>query len=376
MKTKLLTTICLSMFILSGVYVHAQSNEGKTSVVKFSVWDPVGTNGKEAKEYTNTFSLNLLYGRSKSERSFVLSGLATVVEQDAHGIQISGLANIVGGNTNGLSLSGLLNISENVRGISISGLSNIAEEINGLQLTGLGNIAQNVKGFQIAGLGNIAENVSGLQFAGLGSIAQNLNGVQIGGLGNIAQNVKGLQFGGLYNIADRVQGVQFGFINVANHSDYPIGVINLIKDGEKGVALTFDEMLNVMASFRSGGRVLYGIVGAGYNFDYSKGLLAIETGLGAHINCAPKFRINTEVSYTTMTDWKYLEISRSALRVLPAYRISEYLEIFGGPSLNYVQTNDAALFDMMPGGSIWDETKACGKQQVNIGYTVGLHYNF
>ncbi len=393
MKTKFFTVLYLLVFSLSSVYVHAQSNGEKNSVVKFSVWDPVGTNGKEAKEYNNTFSFNLLYGRSNSEKAFVFSGLATVVEKDAHGIQfagltnviggnangltISGIANIVGGNSNGLLFTGLVNIAENTKGVSVSGLANIAEDMNGLQFTGLGNIAENARGIQVAGLGNIAENMSGIQFAGLGNIAENINGIQVGGLGNIAQNVNGLQFGGLYNIAETVKGVQIGFLNVASHNDYPIGVINLIEDGEKGVAVTFDEMMNLMASFRSGGRVLYGIVGAGYNFDYSNGLLAIETGLGAHINCVEKFRINTEISYTQMTDCKHLEISRSALRVLPAFRFCDDFELFAGPSLNYVETNDAALYGMLPGGSIWDNTKSSGsKQQISIGYTIGLHYNF
>lgn len=376
MERKFFVFICF----LACTFSHTlfAQNEDKTSTVKFSFWDPVGTNGKEAKYYTNTFSFNVLYGESKSEKAFTFSGLGSIIKEDANGLQIAGLANIIGGNSNGLQFAGLTNISTQVNGAQIAGLTNITNDAKGFLFAGLNNISNEMNGISIAGLGNIANNVRGFQFAGLGNISNNMKGVQFGGLGNVANNVNGFQFGGIFNKANVVNGVQFaGLVNIADHSDYPIGILNFIKDGEKSVGVTFDELQNLTVAFRSGGRILYGILGAGVNFKASETLTALEAGFGAHINCTSKFRINTELTYTSMTDFDNLEISRSSLRIMPAYRFAKCFEIFAGPTLNYLQTNDTELYDMFSKSSLWKETKSSGdKSQLNIGYIGGLHWIF
>src|SRR5690606_15286384 len=51
-----------------------------------------------------------------------------------------------------------------------------------------------------------------------------------------------MQIAGLINIARRVEGVQLaGLVNIAEQSDYPIGLINIIRDGERTIGLTVDE---------------------------------------------------------------------------------------------------------------------------------------
>jgi hypothetical protein len=45
-----------------------------------------------------------------------------------------------------------------------------------------------------------------------------------------------------------------GFINIADSSDYSIGIINIIRQGEKGIGVSVDETKTAMVSFRSGGR--------------------------------------------------------------------------------------------------------------------------
>ena len=154
--------------------------------------------------------------------------------------------------SNKASLNLLVGLSRNEEGVAIAGLANI--------------IINDAKGFQLAGLINIAENVSGFQFAGLINKARNVNGVQFAGLVNMAEN-----------------------------SDYPIGFINIIKNGEKGIAITYNELGSVMTTFRSGGKVTYGIIGIGYNHKTSGRSYATEVGWGIHINCLSWFRIKNEL---------------------------------------------------------------------------------
>ena len=127
MEKKLLSGLCLLLFASASLF--AQQDKSKEALVHLSVWDPIGTNGRNAKEYTNTFSFNLLFGISQSERAFTLSGLGSVIEEDAYGFQLAGLTNIIGGDASNLQIAGLANITgEDVSGLQIAGLANIAGE--------------------------------------------------------------------------------------------------------------------------------------------------------------------------------------------------------------------------------------------------------
>ncbi len=104
----------------------------------------------------------------------------------------------------------------------MAGLSNyVGNDGQGVQ-SALANINKNkFSGFQMAGLAKYSFCNDRVQFAGLVNIAKEVNGLQVAGLVNIAKEVNGVQFAGLVNIADK--------------SDCPIGLINIIKNGEMGL---------------------------------------------------------------------------------------------------------------------------------------------
>src|SRR5690606_15775429 len=64
-------------------------------------------------------------------------------------------------------------------------------------------------------------------------------------------------------------------------------------------------------------------------------IYALEAGLGAHIPITPHFRINAEISSTTLADFKPGSHFRSSFRILPAVNIANKLELFAGPTLNH-----------------------------------------
>ncbi len=377
MKKQLIVCSSILLSLLVAPAAHAQSDPSKESVIHVSLFDPIGTNGKEAKAYTNTFSFNLLYGRSKSERAFTLSGLASVIEEEANGVQIAGLANVIGGDANGIQLSGLANVTGgNSRGLTIAGLSNISENATGALVSGLANISEDMSGLSLSGLANIAQNTTGLQVAGLGNIAADAQGFQVSGIFNRTESFSGFQMAGLFNKTKTVKGVQLALVNIAEENDYPIGLVNLVKNGEKSVSLTFDELQNLTTAFRSGGRVLYGILGLGYNFKSSENLMAFEGGIGAHIPfpCTQAFRMNTELTSTVMTQFSDAAC-RSSLRLLAAWKCLPSLELFAGPSLNYLHTDEPELFDLLPDHALWKESPIADKC-LYIGYQAGIQYIF
>ncbi|MDR1202297.1 MAG: hypothetical protein LBL58_11830, partial [Tannerellaceae bacterium] len=241
---KLFLTVILFLAIYTNGFTQAEDN--KQTVFQFSFIYPLSTNGIHASQYTNVVSLNMLTGISQNEKVFTLGGLANIIRRDACGVQMAGLYNHVGNKGEGFLLSGLASYT--------------GKEYTGLQFSGLINISGNISGVQLAGLANIAKDVKGIQFAGL--------------------------------------------LNVADNSDYPIGIVNLIKNGEKSIAVTYNEIGSTLLSFRSGGRVTYGIIGYGYNHKADKRSWVVESGLGAHINCSRHFRIDNEIKIENLISSK------------------------------------------------------------------------
>ena len=319
-----------------------QDDREYRSAVQVTFFPPLGTNGLHSARYTNRFSLNILAGTSANEQAFALAGLTNVILNDASGFQLAGLANYTGGRAHGFQFAGLANI---VRG--------------------------DHRGFQFGGLANTARNVEGFQF---------------GGLGNVARDVEGFQFGGLFNVARRVKGAQFaGLLNIAESSDYPVGIVNIIREGEMGIAIGYNEIGTTSLTFRSGGRVLYGILGVGYNHkvEGENDGISIMGGYGAHINILPWLRINNELTMESIDGFnnEHGNTFKASYALLPAFRLHHF-ELFGGPSVNFMQTKDPGMFDLFPRNQFWKETHTpAGGQpdklmQAFIGWQVGVQYIF
>jgi hypothetical protein len=391
---------------MATVAAASQTDSAHYSGFHFGLIYPLSTNGRLAPQYTNGVSWHALAGVSQNEQTFTLSGLANIVYNDATGLQLAGIFNYVGHNGTGIMLSGMVNNVENnyrgvllsglinrnrneVTGIQIAGLLNASDDLTGMQIAGLLNASDNLTGMQIAGLLNASDNLTGMQTAGLLSAAadltgmqtagllsaaDNLTGMQCAGLISAADNLTGIQLAGLVNMAKRVNGLQFaGLLNIADSSDYSIAFINIIKNGEKGIALSYDETGSIIASFRSGGRITYGILGTGYNHKTGKQPFLMEGGWGVHINCTTRFRINNELTMAALLFQKNPTFKIS-YRLHAAYRLLPHIEIFAGPSIHYMQTNNADHTNIFPRHALWKNDGISKLQQVFTGYQAGIQY--
>ncbi len=284
------TSICtILILVLSG---HLIAQEGKMNPAHVGLIYPISTNGTAAPLDTNKFSLHLIAGVSQQEDACLIAGVSGFVRGNAYGTLVSGVSNHVGRDAKGLQIAGVLN---RVKGSA-----------QGVQVAGVVNITDDTAGFQVAGLMNRATDVH----------------TQVAGLINVAKRVKGVQIAGLVNIAEK--------------SDYPIGILNVIKEGELQLGLMVEETGNTWINLRSGGKVLYGIVGLGYHFQYDEARYGIEAGIGAHIITAKAFRLNAEVASAAMTDFTDGVYGRQSFRALAALRISPRFELFAGPTFNHL----------------------------------------
>jgi hypothetical protein len=385
----LCTMICMSAF--------SQTESGKHAGFQFTFFYPLGTNGMDSPEYENTVSFNTLFGVSRSENGLAFGGLANIILHDATGLQFAGLYNHTGNDGKGIQFAGLGNSTcANYKGLQIAGLINrVKENYEGLQFAGLVSFAgKSYEGVQLAGLMNCTkDSYKGIQFAALVNRAgKNYEGVQVtgimnctkgdykgiqfAGLTNITKNVTGSQISGLVNVARKVTGLQIsGLVNIADSSNCPVAIINLIKSGEKSIALTYSETGSTTVSFRSGGKITYGIVGCSYNHRIKGNSFIVESGLGAHINCSSRFRINNEFKIENSVFSKH-NTFKTGYHLLADYKFPAHLSVFAGPSINYMYSNDITNDSMFPGHSLWKNFDASKLQQVFFGCQIGIQYIF
>ena len=312
---------------------------------------------------------------SHDTKGVMIGGLANWVNSGFDGLQLGGLANITR-DARAIQVAGLTNISKGLYGIQISGLTNISQDAYGLQLAGLTNISKDVYGLQVGGLTNIAQDTYGLQLAGLFNVSHDLYGLQLAGLFNCAKDVYGLQFAGLVNVAKRAKGVQFATIlNVAEESDFPIGLINIIKQGDKGVALTYDILGNAVMSFRSGGKYTYGILGVGCNAQIEERLV-VEAGYGLQVPVCRWFDVNNEFKATTMGYNSGYTRSNFSYLLAPSLTLWRHCNLFAGASINYFMSDRASAATLLPNAGLWRKEGDRGIGQLYLGYQVGVQYVF
>lgn len=362
-----------TIFLFSHQIILSQEDSIKKSVAYLGLWPKVSTNGKEAGLYSNRFSFNLIYANSLDENGFAFSGLVNMIERNATGMQISGLGHRIMNDGNGLAIAGLFNIASNA--------------YSGLQITGGWNKTNKLHGVQIGGF-NTSHEMRGVQ-AGFSNVTENMEGLQIG-LVNFSEKQNGLQIG-LFNENKEVNGVQMGLLNIADSSKYSIGIVNILKNGKKEISLTYDEMMNAIVSFRSGTPQSYGIIGVGYNFQEWTNRIAIELGIGTTFLSSSRFHMKTELATTWMgklkvswgdsdknekNDYDHQHITRMSFRIIPTFNISPKIQLFAGPTLNYMYTKSPEARKLFPDHSIWKKEKGTKFRQLYFGYLFGLQYTF
>jgi hypothetical protein len=180
------------------------------------------------------------------------------------------------------------------------------------------------------------------------------------------------------NKARKVKGSQIGFINIADSAGTQVGIINLAKNGEKGISATIDENQTTILAFRSGGKTIYGIIGIGYNFNNKREKYAYEAGIGAHLLRIQSFRLNAELVGSGLESLKGSgNYSKSSFRLIPAFRITPSIEIFGGPSFNYINTDTEDGRNMTKKYiNSWTRNDGRNLYGFYVGYTAGVQVLF
>lgn len=375
--TKSLTAAVAALLLATNTQAQTTVQPKRIAAAHIGLVYPISTNGTAAHQYTNAMSFHAIAGISSAELSFCAAGVTNIVLDKSQGVLIAGFSNHVRNRVTGLQAAGFMNtVRHHSKGVQAAGFLNISGHMKGAQLSGFVNIAlDNVKGFQGAGFYNLSMGKTrGAQIAGFMNNAGNVAGVQLAGFMNTAENVN-TQAAGFINKAKKVKGVQLsGFMNIADSSDYPIGFVNIVKKGYKSLGITMYDGNTTMATFRSGGRVMYGVVGMGINHKRFEPLYALEGGIGANINISKLFRVKLEGTSTSYTDFEDEIYLKSSLRILPAVSLGNRLELFAGPTINSVQSDD---YDGkgISNNYIWSNYDWGTFNGLYIGFAAGMHFH-
>ena len=320
MKEKLFLIVIVLFFSAN---LFAQTNEKpKSSKIQVTFAYPIGSNGTNSMEYSNNFSLNILFGLNGGVNGAEIGSILNYNKGEVKGLQLSGVSNICKGLTNGLVISGVLNYSEgNSKGVQLSTANFSANEFNGFQL-------------------------------GVFNHAKILNGVQLGVVNILGDGKKGI----------------------------PIGLVSIVKNGHFEFELTGGEVIYSTLSYKMGINNFYTVYNAGYSSYKSKPVYTFGIGFGGNIPLSKKHNINIDLTANGVAYNNKLPDNTNILNKLNInykYSINKNLFLFAGPSFNlYVtkETVDGEYGTLHIPYTISTKNITDGKLFVWIGFNAGLSY--
>ncbi|MEM1120594.1 MAG: hypothetical protein AAGJ18_09095 [Bacteroidota bacterium] len=297
---------------------------------------PISTHEEKSEQISNTFSLNVLWGKNGGVDGIEVGGLLNMLVQDMQGFQLSGVGNIVEGDAQGVQLAGTFNYNKGfTKGVQAS-LLNIASAANVIQLGSINIIEEGFEGVQAAILGNYThKKANGWQVAGLLNYTKGTANTQIALGINKADEIDNLQIG-LVNIAGYTKGRQIGLINVVEQSEYaPIGLVNVVKDGYNRLEVSAGDALYTNVGLKLGTRRFYNIFQFGHRLTEEIWSLGYGVGTSFSIKERQYFQLEWVASHINEGKvWTNNLNLLNQVRFIFNWTLNGKKGLFFGPNLN------------------------------------------
>jgi hypothetical protein len=309
----------------------------------------VGTSSTETgRVAVRRLSLNVVGGYAGGLRGFEVGSVVNLEHGCVEGVQVAGVLNATEGLVRGLQVSGVANVVRgSLRGVQVAGALNLTGGVDaGVELAGAANVVVGeVKGAQISGGANVTSRfVRGLQLTGGANVSGSwVNGAQIAGGMNYASEVAGLQLAPLNLSSGRVRGAQIGVVNIAEQSDFSLGVVSINTRGRTQVeGWSAVETGLFAAALKHGGSHWHGLYGLGTRATDPK--LGLVLGFGGDMPLGEHFYWGADV----VGYWEphFKRNSELATLIQPrafvGLRILKPLSVFAGASYNVLIANRRA----------------------------------
>lgn len=339
-RTRIVSAVLTSLFVVALAPRSASAEEPSYTHAPVTLWlaPMVGVGGTGSKVTTNVALSLGVSGYSRLEGVDV-GVVGSWVSESARGVQITSGFNYVGADLIGAQITAGVNVTrERVIGGQVAALFNFAgADVFGLQVASLANVARKeVRGVQVSSVFNYSPDVKGGQI----------------GVVNVAGEVSGLQIG-LVNVARNVKGPQIGLLNVAEDSDAPIGLINLVENGQRHFDVWTSDSASVNVGVKLGGKYVYSVLAAGFNAAGKSQRWMAGLGIGGHLPIGDRFFADTDLIHWSFNDgltFTYATNSITSLRLVGGFSVHRHFTLFAGPTLNLLvsDVNHADQFGMVP----------------------------
>ncbi len=237
--------------------------------------------------------------------------------------------------------------ARDTRFVSIGAVGAIQRNVYGASINGaVGVTTADVRGAQIAGAVNvIAGETDGAQIGGAVNVSGAVHGVQIAGAVNVVHgDVDGAQISGAVNVASgHVRGLQLGVVNIADESDAPIGLVNVIAKGRHHVDVWGSETGLIMGGGQLGGKYTHAILGVGVRPGPDGVRFAFGGGIGFHADVSETLGIDFDLLHHDLSAFtaapKLVQLSQA--RLLFDFALTRGFRLFAGPTFNVLVSNDS-----------------------------------
>jgi hypothetical protein len=297
-----------------------------------------------------TLSFNFVGGYSRGLNGVELGVGANIESAFMCGVQVAAIANVVLGDVRGVQVAVGDVALGNLEGVQV-GVANYAKgDIEGVQVGVVSVGGGALDGAQVSVVNALTGSVTGNQTAVVNFASANVQGAQLGVVNVSGGSVDGAQVGTTNVATGQVHGVQVGVVNYADVSDYPVGVVSIVRHGRTSVDGWATEAGIGMVGVRHGGRVMHNVYGVGYRVGQTAGW-SFALGLGARAQLAPKFHLDIEATaYWVQRGQPFDQDAQiGSLGASFGYALTPVFGLFAAPTLNVLVTNDKELAGIAPG---------------------------
>ena len=297
-----------------------------------------------------TLSFNFLAGYSRGLNGVELGVGANIESAFMCGVQVAAGANVVLGDVRGVQLAVSDVALGKLEGVQL-GVANYAKgDIEGVQLGVLSLGGGALEGAQVSVVNVLNGQVVGNQTAVVNLASGNIQGAQVGVVNVSGGSVEGVQVGATNVATGRVHGTQVGVVNYADVSDYPVGVVSVVRHGRTSVDGWATEAGIGMVGARHGGRVIHNVYGVGYRVGETAAW-SFALGLGGRAELAPKLHLDIEaMAYWIQRGQPFDQDAQiGSLGASFGYALTPVFGLFAAPTLNVLVTNDKDLAGIAPG---------------------------
>jgi hypothetical protein len=312
-----------------------------------------GTSSKYPDRW-RTLSLNFVGGYARGLRGFELGVGANIESAFMCGVQIAAGANIVLGDVRGLQLA-TANVGLGmVEGAQLGVVALAKRDIEGAQIATVSIGGGALVGVQVGVVNLLKGSVEGNQTGVVNVAGADVRGAQIGVVNVAHGGVEGVQVGTTNVATGEVRGTQVGVVNYADVSDYPVGVVSVVRRGRTSVDGWVTETGIGMAGVRHGGRVIHNVYGVGYRAGTPSGW-SFALGLGARLELSAKAHIDFEaITYWLQRNEPFLDDAQiSSAGASFGYALTPVFGVFAAPTFNVLVTPDKELSQV---GAFWGST--------------------